>query len=143
MGVATAASLAPEYARLSAYLTACRAWVLVAPLSTAQRNAADTNLNTAAHWLARLGPTGDLGMSVAAGTFEVRRWVALANEQGNAIETAWRAASPLADFSRVWDEIIVPTAQDTADAAKTAVAVGVPTLLLVLVAYVLLTTRGR
>lgn len=108
------AQLQPEYLRLRAYHTAARAWVAVAPLTDAQTNGATSVLNSAATWLDRLGPTGDLGLGVIAGTFEVSRWVAIANLQGQQIQDAWKAASPSSTFSNFWADVVVPTAQQTA-----------------------------
>lgn len=139
-------TLAPEYARLTAYHTALRAAVAVAPLTAAQENGAKSVLSSVRWWLDRLGPTGELGAGVIAGTFEVSRWVRIANEQGRALQVAWEAISPLGMAERVWSEIVVPTAvevRDTAASAASAVASATPWVALGLAAVaVIYVARG-
>lgn len=130
MSVTDYAQLEPEYLRLRAYLTAAQAWVATSTafLTAAQRNGATSVLNSAAGWIGRLGPTGDLGLGVINGTFETSRWVAIANAQGAQIQNAWEAASPSNTFSDFWTVVVVPTAQQTADVAQKAAEQTTPVL---------------
>jgi hypothetical protein len=140
-------ALAPEYGRLEAYHTALIAAVAVMPgLTSAQVQSSKTVINSVRWWLDRLGPRGDLGAALIAGEFEARRWVAIANEQGKALQIAWEAISPLGTAERVWREILVPTVvevKDTVKAGAAAVASATPWVALGLAAVaVIYIARG-
>lgn len=84
----------------------------------------------------RLSPSGDLGRAVVAGTLTHSRWVSIAKLTWDDVAAQMKylgAAMPT--WSRVWDEVVTPTASDVATKAG-AVADATPYVLVLAVVAV-------
>lgn len=130
------AALAPDYARLIGYRLQALAAVALAPVAEEARSGLRSNLSAVQYWLDRLGPTGELGAGVIAGTVEAWRWVRVANQQGVAIESVLRQCAEENAFTRAWSEIVEPTAAGVADTATAAAGAIRPTVSLLVVGAV-------
>lgn len=119
MSAADWGELAPEYLRLRAYYATAWGVVSLAPGATEQQRANGRNLlSTARFWLDRLGPEGETGAGVLAGTVTPERWARVANEQGATMQAAMEAVSPVGLVVEAWESIVVASARDAVEGAK-------------------------
>lgn len=70
-------------------------------------------------YLARLGPSGDLGIEVTEGRRTVESWQAIANAQALALRDVMESLGEANVLSRFWNEVVIPTGQDVGDIART------------------------
>jgi len=109
---------------LTVRVTATEVAIGVALVTADQRRAYRDQLAPLRRNVERLGPTGELGRQLLAGTFAPASWAGLANFTGTRLDDLQvdLAAGDLA--VRVWKELVVPTAADVAKGVEgTAAAI--------------------
>ena len=112
------------YLKLQAFLVAASAANALAPIAEEARSSNRVQLDLVREYLARLGPTGDLGVGLVDGSVAPERWAAIADAQASALTTVMQTIGEENVFERFWGEIVLPTAKDVGDTAKAAVIGG-------------------
>lgn len=115
-------SLATEmqWGKLNAYYVATAAANALATVAEEVRAGNRTMLRSASTGLARLGPSGDLGLDLSAGRITEERWLAIATTYAEGLASVMESLGEENTLSRFWGEVVIPTARDTGTAIKDA-----------------------
>ena len=111
--------LAPEHSRLVAFWGEARAAYTVTPIpDAAAREAYDNWLKALSRSISRLSKDGELGAGVIAGTVTPEKWASVANVTGNELVKLMSGLDEDNGITRLWKEVVVPTGESAAAAAR-------------------------
>lgn len=108
--------------QLQAFYVAVNAANAIAPIAAEARAGNRTRLSVVQTYLARLGPTGELGAGLANGTVTQDRWLSVANVQATELDSIAKGLKEDNLFSRFWGEVVIPTGVDVGTTVKDAAA---------------------
>lgn len=97
-------------------------------------SAAKGQLGMVGTYIARLSPSGDLGLKVASGALTHAKWMAIARLQWDQVSyTLQQLGMGALTWSKFWDEVVVQTGRDVAGAVSKPEIYGVLVLVAVIV----------
>lgn len=111
MSATTLAMLAPlwaRYAQLQAYMLSARGRLSLTPGATT------AGLPTLQNLVDRLGPNGTSGESLMRGSLTPAQWLAQAKTAWDGITAQLEESARNNPYSRAWEELVIPTAQEFA-----------------------------